>query len=216
MPQESRLNFILKQIEDYGSQAAFARAINKPPQQITQWLKGEKPIGEKIVRDIETALDLPRGYIDKDQHEKNEILGDDTFKVPVYNVKLSAGNGEEALNPEDIIDFEHISKSFLTRFRVKPESLAVVTVTGDSMLPTLVSTERVVIDKTRIESTDNKVFALTTKNHCWVKRMRITPVGERWESDNQEYRKDDYVLNDGSSTVVILGKVIYSLGRTID
>lgn len=140
-----------------------------------------------------------------------------TIKIPIYsNVKLSAGTGAEADPAEEVEDFEFISRSFLNKFRVKAENLAIIEVVGDSMLPKLIAEERVIVDKSQIQSIDNKVYAITTKNKLWVKRLRVTPVGEKWESDNPEYRKYDDELNNGSSTVRIIGRVIYSLGRPVD
>lgn len=216
MQQNLRLQFIIQQIEDYGSQAAFARAINKPPQQITQWLKGEKAIGEKIVRDIESALGLPRGYIDNDRHSKDEDLEPGTFKIAEYNVKLAtnSAHGAEVIDPNNIIRHHTLNESFLTEFKVKKENLAVVQVSGDSMEYTLRSGEKVVIDKSRKEVIDNRVFAITSRNQCWVKRVRSTPKGNVWQSDNEEYREFDKDLNDGA-TVRIEGLVLYSLGRPV-
>lgn len=66
-----------------------------------------------------------------------------------------------------------------------------------------------------VEPIDNRVFAITTKNQTWVKRLRITPTGERWESDNDRHKRYDDELNGCGTTVVIQGLVPYSLGRQI-
>lgn len=146
---------------------------------------------------------------------KDEEFEPGTFRIPEYNVKLSAGHGEEVISPENIIRHHILNDTFLVQYRVKPENLAVVSVTGHSMETTLRDGERVVIDISRRESIDNRVFAITTKNHCWVKRLRVTTNGERWRSDNEEYREFDDELNNGT-TVVIDGLVLYSLGREIN
>lgn len=41
-----------------GSQSAFAILIKKSPSQVNQWLTGKRPMGPKIVRDIEDALGI--------------------------------------------------------------------------------------------------------------------------------------------------------------
>lgn len=215
-PTELRLNFIKDKIKEYGSQAELARKLNRSAQQITQWLNG-KPIGEKIARDIEEKLDLPYGYLDKNKQHKDDVeLPQSKFKIYEYEAKASMGNGIEVITPDNIIGYEIFDEKFLTDFRVKAENLAIISVVGDSMEPTLRGGGRVVIDTSVKTELDNKVFALTTKNHLWVKRLRMTPDGYKWQSDNEAHREFDRSLNETPTTVRIIGRVIYSLGRPID
>lgn len=215
-PTELRLNFIKDKIKEYGSQAELARKLNRSAQQITQWING-KPIGEKIARDIEEKLDLPYGYLDKNKQHKDDIeLPQSKFKIYEYEAKASMGNGIEVITPDNIIGYEIFDEKFLTDFRVKAENLAIISVVGDSMEPTLRGGGRVVIDTSVKTEMDNKVFALTTKNHLWVKRLRMTPDGYKWQSDNEVHREFDKSLNESPTAVRIIGRVIYSLGRPVD
>lgn len=198
------------------NQTEFANTIGRSQSQLGQWLNGHKPIGEKIARSIESMTGLPDNFLDNDKDNKNtEAVEPNTFKIPEYNVKLAAGlHGSEVINPENIIRHHVINDTFLHEFRVKQENLAVVSVLGNSMDPTLRDGEKVIIDKSCKTPIDNRVFAITTKNQTWAKRMRITPSGERWCSDNEEYQKFDNELNDGK-TIRIEGIVLYSLGRKV-
>tara|TARA_R110000850_G_scaffold264606_1_gene393764 strand:- start:13038 stop:13478 length:441 start_codon:yes stop_codon:yes gene_type:complete len=47
-----------------GSQADFARAIDRSPSLVWQCLNGHRPIGEKLARTIEGKLRLKRGSLD--------------------------------------------------------------------------------------------------------------------------------------------------------
>jgi phage repressor protein C with HTH and peptisase S24 domain len=170
----------------------------------------------KKAKEIEGNLGLPDGYLDID-NEADEELEPGTFRVPEYNVKLAANShvGAEVISPENIKRHHSLNDEFLIEFQVKKENLAIVSVIGDSMESTLHANELIVIDISKRERIDNRVFAITTKNCCWVKRLRITPNGERWESDNEEYKRYDDELNNGP-TIVINGLVLYSLGRRIN
>lgn len=181
-------------------------------------LNGKKVFEIAAAKNVEDKIYQKTGNkIFSSASSNDDEFESNTIRIPIYsNVKLSAGTGTEANPAEEVEDFEYISRSFLTKFRVKAENLVIVEVVGDSMLPKLIATERVIVDKSQIQSIDNKVYAITTKNKLWVKRLRVTPVGEKWESDNPEYRKYDDELNNGSSTVRIIGRVIYSLGRPVD
>lgn len=47
-----------------GSQAEFARAIDKSPAQVYQWLRGRRSIGDGAARHIEMTLALGEGWLD--------------------------------------------------------------------------------------------------------------------------------------------------------
>ncbi|HRG62252.1 MAG TPA: S24 family peptidase [Burkholderiales bacterium] len=179
-----------------------------------QVIKGNRTFGEILARKIEEKTNLPHGYLDKN-HNENDTLEPDTFRIPEYNVKLSAGLGEEVIHPENIKRYHTFNEEFLTDFRVKKNNLAIVQVVGDSMHPTLLSNELVVIDFSQKDPLDNHVYAITTQNQTWVKRYRITPAGGKWQSDNEEYREFDKPLNDGTP-VIPVGLVLFSLGRKIN
>ena len=205
-----------------GNATNFARiAIELPPDKkptdVYVYLNGSRNISNKKAKLIEKNLDLIDGYLDKSNDTDSQEQEPDTFNIPEYDVSLAADslNGAEVLAPQNVVRIHTLNNTFLTEFRVKKENLAVVKVVGDSMDPTLRNGERVVVDISRKEFIDNRVFALTTKNHAWVKRLRITPNGERWRSDNEEYRQYDDELNGSKSTIVLLGLVLYSLGRPV-
>lgn len=48
-----------------GNQADFARAINRSPAQVNQWLTGHRKIGDAGARTIEMSLNLEAGYFDR-------------------------------------------------------------------------------------------------------------------------------------------------------
>jgi phage repressor protein C with HTH and peptisase S24 domain len=204
-----------------GNATNFAREaiklpLDKKPTDIYLYLNKSRNISSKKAKEIEENLGLADGYLDQNR-SSNQELEPGTFVIPEYSVKLAASshNGAEVISPENIIRHHTLNDTFLIQYRVKPENLAVVSVTGHSMETTLRDGEKVVIDVSRREPIDNRVFAITTKNHCWVKRLRVTTNGERWRSDNEEYREFDDELNNGTS-IVIDGLVLYSLGREIN
>lgn len=210
----SRIQNLQKIIDErFNSWNKLAIAIGKEASYLNGVKNDKRPFTEKLAREIEYKLNLPHGYLDRG-YENHEIIPG-TFRTPEYEVKFSLGEGEEIISPDNIVKYHVLDESFLHDFMVKKENLAVVSVIGNSMEPTLRDREKVIIDISRREFIDNKVFAITTKNHAWVKRLRITPNGERWRSDNEEYRQYDDELNNGESTIRLLGLVLYSLGRPV-
>ncbi len=221
---EIRVKNLQKIIDDKfgGNATTFAKkALNLPddkkPTEVYLYLNRSRNISEKKARMIELNLNLSAGFLDYDEVLSiDKSLPVNKFKIYQYEAKASMGNGIEVITPDNIIGYEVFDEKFLSDFRVREENLAIITVVGDSMEPTLRDGGRVVIDTSVKTEMDNKVFALTTKNHLWVKRLRMTPDGYKWQSDNEVHREFDKSLNESPTAVRIIGRVIYSLGRPVD
>ncbi len=64
-----------------GSQKRFADAIGRQPDYVSRCLKGVKRIGEKLARDIESAIGLPRGWMDIDFPDRSGPI-EETMVTP--------------------------------------------------------------------------------------------------------------------------------------
>lgn len=200
MTQENRLNFIRQKIEELGSQAAFARLIDKSPQQITQWLKNTKPIGEKIVRDIEEKLSLPRGYLDRDAN-CNESSTELTTYLPSLQEELRRKYALDAQLLEDT--------------GCKAENLRMLRVTDLSMSPLLQVNTFVLVDVSQIEPAEGMIFVIRAKttNEIIIRRTNKVFGTDDWvlKPDNQQFEKYMYY----PETQQILGRVVYKLGEKL-
>lgn len=54
--------------------AAFARKIERHPEQVSQWLKGRRAVGERTARHIEGVLDLEPGAMDRPLPQASDIV----------------------------------------------------------------------------------------------------------------------------------------------
>lgn len=70
---EIRLENLNRLIAEEGKAAAFARKIGKDPRQVSQWRgrKGSRNVSDPIAREIEAALGLKRGWMDKDHSSES-------------------------------------------------------------------------------------------------------------------------------------------------
>ena len=59
---------LLALVGRYGRQQALADAVGLSVQYINQMLSGHRSIGEKTARKIEAALQLPVGWMDRDEN----------------------------------------------------------------------------------------------------------------------------------------------------
>ena len=223
----SRLDKVKELIEKRfnGSQAEFARAIEKAPAQVNQWLNGYRNIGNGAAAQIEDVLSLPRGWLDSKeefrQPESNaSILGTlaewdsdtpllpDDCEVPLYKeIHLSAGNGFS----DDIADYNgyklRFSKSTLRKHGINPADVVCVTADGDSMEPVFPSGATLGINTADKTIRDGQIYAI---NHGGLWRTKILhklPENKvRIRSYNQaEYPDEEASLDDLS----VIGRVFW-------
>lgn len=200
MTQQNRLNFILRKIEELGSQAALARLLNRKPQQITKWIKQEQVIGEKIVRDIEERLSLPRGYLDRDAN-----CNDESTELTVYLPSL-----QDEINRKYALDMQILEST-----GCQPENLKIMRVFDLSMSPTLAVGIFVLVDISQNEPQEGGIFVIRNKvtNGVIVCRMIKNFETNNWilRPDNLQFEK--YIYN--PETQEILGRLVYKLGEKL-
>lgn len=223
----SRLDKVKELIERRfnGSQAEFARAIEKAPAQVNQWLNGYRNIGNGAAAQIEDVLSLPRGWLDSkeefrqpesnalplgkiDEWDNDTPLSDDDYEAPLYkDIKLSAGNGFA----DDIEDYNgyklRFSRNTLRKHGIIPENVVCVMADGDSMEPVFPSGATLGIDTGSKTIRDGQIYAI---NHGGLLRTKILhklPDNKvRIRSYNQsEYPDEEASLDDLS----VIGRVFW-------
>ena len=129
----------------------------------------------------------------------------DTISIPLYDVSASCGGGTFVESPESILRNIRVSKEFLRRYAptANPKALHIISVSGDSMSPTMEDGDSVIVDTSdRMIKTDG-LYVLQMNGSLFVKRIQILPAGVRIISDNSHYPPIDVGEQD---TVVIIGK----------
>lgn len=121
--------------------------------------------------------------------------------VPMAEVQLSAGNGAFVLS-EDMQEHYAFRKDWLSRTVSSARNAVLVHVTGNSMAPTIIENDVVMLDTGRRHVYDGKIYALRMDNTVMVKRLALRPADRILViSDNKEEyepyeadRKDIHVL----------------------
>lgn len=193
---DHRLEFIKKKILELGSQAELARILERKPQQITKWLKGEQIIGEKIARDIEDKLELHRGYLDKhhDNQEENSAIyishfDDHVAKLYAIDTEILKENGWNSQN------------------------LRVLRVTDTAMGPLLTTGMLVLVDTTLTEPENDLIYAIKSNNDITIRRMIKQFGTEQFIAKPENMRYESYPYT--PETQSILGRVVYKLGEKL-
>jgi hypothetical protein len=137
----------------------------------------------------------------------------DVIMVPRLAVGASAGPG--ALGADDAplgqIGFE---ARWLRQLSANPKALSVIQVSGDSMSPTLVDGDDILVDRAdSAERIRDGIYVLRVDDTLIVKRLAISPAQRSFtvRSDNPAYPAWNDVNPDG---IDIVGRVIWT-GRRI-
>ncbi|MCX8602637.1 MULTISPECIES: S24 family peptidase [unclassified Gilliamella] len=201
-----RLNLIKLKDELCGGKIVeLARRINKDQGYVSRLLyeagkKYKKNIADRMVSDIESAFNLPRGWLDglsadndlSDIIINNEGELNDGVKIEVLDVKASCGNGiitdREFASVLRSIEFtpDYAAKLFGRR---STEYIKVITAKGDSMTPTIKSGANIFVD-TKINYFDGDgVYVFVFDNEIYIKRIQVTGTEVIVISDNLVYEK---------------------------
>jgi len=133
--------------------------------------------------------------------------------VPTYDVSAAAGEGI-------VIDREHETGRLAFRHdwlhgvtSAPPERLAVITVRGDSMYPTLADGDAILVDLTQRQPSRDGIYVIRFGDVLLVKRLHIDPVRRRVtiSCDNENYPPLAPVAPED---IDVAGRVIW-LGRRL-
>lgn len=121
-------------------------------------------------------------------HAAQALEQSNLTKIPFYSAKAAAGEGVEMYNyPEkDIIWFD---KRYLHAVvGHNTDHLSLITAEGDSMQPTIMNGDLLMVDDSIKEIRPNKIFVIRQGNQLRVKRLRTELTGETLIiSDNPVY-----------------------------
>ena len=142
------------------------------------------------------------------KHINTETSNDETFSVieDCREVRISAGGGgfNDEYKPYQTTKVE---KAWLDSRRWKAEDCAMFLVSGDSMYPTLKDGEEIIVDRSKMELKDWKIFVLNNEGAMLVKKVQITYNGITLISQNTEYAPIE--LNaEQANNLIVIGQVV--------
>lgn len=107
---------IRKYIKDnFRTRAEFAEKINKSPAQVAMWFmksQGRRDIGEKLARDIETALELPSGWMDRQTLSTTHATRYETT-TPVSASHATGYEGENDSQPCNMMELDMYEQALI-------------------------------------------------------------------------------------------------------
>lgn len=145
----------------------------------------------------------------RDEEFPRPVL-EDYVQVPRYDVHASAGNGH-VVHSEQIVDYLAFRTEWVRgTLGLTPRDLALVSIRGDSMAPTLSAGDLILIDTRSKQIGVDAIYVLEAAGELRVKRIQCRLDGTVViKSDNPQYQVE--VLGpDECSRLRIVGRVVWS------
>lgn len=135
-------------------------------------------------------------------------------EIPRYDAKLAAGAGAWNIEDQAAVDMIPFTWEFMEKYirRTQTEGLLMLTVSGDSMSPTIADNDLVMVD-TAETKLDAGVFAFVLDGVARVKRFNVTMRGIDILSDNPTYETEHYT-RDELADMQVIGRVRW-VGRAL-
>ncbi|MDH5525570.1 MAG: hypothetical protein OEY01_16505 [Desulfobulbaceae bacterium] len=140
--------------------------------------------------------------------------GGDFVHIPRYEVTASAGAGS-VIHSEQVVDYLSFKTEWVRNsLGVSVRDLALISVIGDSMEPTLSEGDVVLIDMTTRSVLDGSIYVLQLNGGLLVKRIQRKLDGSIVvKSDNNRY-DPEIVSEDKDDQLKIVGRVVW-VGRRL-
>lgn len=201
----------------FGNVSMFARTIDVTPTSINRWInEGSEPSLTLLVNIAERLnVDVHWLMTGENTSIKTQTVADaDADKyayIPYFpNIVASAGGGR--LNDEGQAR-EHLAfrKDWIESSALNANNLVAIKATGDSMVPTIPENTTILIDKSKDNAVDGRIYVVRVDEQLFIKRVQRLPTGGiRLISDNAIYAPMDLSKADlEQSDIKVYGQVVH-------
>ena len=198
MKLEERIIKSLRRVlnEHGGVQASAAKALGVSPPALYNWLNGKGMTKNlALINALETI-----GYRLLPPDEKLE----DYALLP--KVEAQPGAGSSLIISGEVDGYYAFRQDFLGRESISASKSVLMTVRGDSMMPTISQGDTVLVDQSDRELFDGRIYVFTLVDELKIKRIIKSAKGIILRSDNAAY-PDDIVTPDQVDSLIVHGRV---------
>jgi len=135
----------------------------------------------------------------------HQPISEEFVFIKQVNGKISAGGG---LLPDDSIDMRLAFRREWLKVKGNPDNMSLIRVQGDSMNPTLMPGDLVLVDHSRTDiPSQGGIYAISIDHEILIKRLQLLYSGGKIMiiSDNKQYPSQDIE----AEKIIINGKVIW-------
>lgn len=212
-----RLNFFINSSKL--KQKDIAVKLRVTTKHLSQLVRGRANPSGKLLEDLEKFFNLNLKWLETgegemfraDPREGTPIFNHDFIYVPQVAGSISAGGGLVADNAVEMkIAFR---KEWIQR-RGDPRNMSLIKVEGDSMEPTLLSGDLVLVDHSKQHiDTKGGIYAIAFDHEISIKRVQVLTHKKMLKviSDNKSYE----AIELEPEKIIVNGKVIW-YGRELE
>lgn len=198
-----------------------ATAAGYSPSYFSHLLNGVRSLHPGHIEKIATALRGNASWILSGEGEMEAVLpeadaitpielqGMGFALIPLYAATAGAGEGKVTLSEAPINLLAFREEWVRGELRRNPSELFLLTVDGDSMFPTLVPGEVVLVDRTARQVSADAIYLVRVYDGITVKRCQWDGDGLHLLSDNPAYKERVIARGELDNGVQILGRVIW-------
>lgn len=199
-------------VREWGSANSFAREAGVSEAALRKWMAGQsEPTRDRLVS-LARAAGVSLVWLATGTEPMRGAQEEMVAVSARPNVRASAGGGAPVYS-EDRAPME-IPARWLQGLGVRPQDVEVISVLGDSMSPTLLEGDALVLDRREAgRVARDGVYAFTWDGELMVKRLQRQPDGSvRVSSDNPAYLS--FVVGpEPGRELAIHGRVVGALKR---
>jgi phage repressor protein C with HTH and peptisase S24 domain len=142
-------------------------------------------------------------------YPEGEQLREGYIRVPRYGVEASAGGGSLVAN-EQLVDYIQFRPDWIKNtLGASAKDLALISVKGDSMEPSLSDGDTILVDTTDRQFEANAIYVLQLGGSLLVKRIQRKMDGTVViKSDNKAY-EPEMVRGDMVEQLKVVGRVVW-------
>ena len=203
----------------------IARSLGVTPQSVQQWESGRHDPRGKRVSQLAKYFGVSEAYLLYGSAEVKETsvaypesLSSDFINIPFYDATFAAGAGSHNGDLDFVSEVMPYPKSRLDDLQVPYECAHIVKVKGDSMEPTLVDGDIILLNSNATSPTSGKIYTFDFDGDLRVKRFTKRLDGS-WliTSDNPDKNiyRDEVLSSHNIGQLRIIGQVVTIVERNL-
>lgn len=192
------------------SMSEIARRMGISPQSVRAWNIGKALPSLDRMSDLAQITGKPLAWLQCTTDvltvtETNE----DTVAIPLYDASASAGTGITAFEGDQVVKKVVVDRKWV-KMNVNCSSIGnlnLITVSGDSMVPTLSDGDVIFVDTGITTFRSDSIYVARVNGELFVKRFQKLPNGRLMMiSDNERYKSFELSPDD---EVDLIGRVCF-------
>lgn len=193
----------------FKNQTAFAEKLNVSQGAIANIEGGSREVSRSMLLKIKEVFGID--LLSWNEKQQNNASSSNIVCIPFYSAKAAAGEGTEINDyPEkDVIHFDNRYLQAVVGHSLN--NLSLITAEGDSMQPTIMNGDLLMVDDSIKEIRPNKIFVIRQGSKLRVKRLKTELTGETLIiSDNPIYPVETM-----DKETEIIGQVVWNGNKEV-